>query len=208
MNNPHTIVLASSNKGKLAEFSQMFSTHFANDNITLLPQSEFNVPDADETGLSFIENAILKARHASKISGFAALADDSGLEVDALNGAPGIYSARFSGKPSDEHASKDEYNNRYLLEKLSNTPDEQRCARYQCVLAYVKHHEDPMPQIFHGQWEGRILNAPRGNGGFGYDPLFFVESEQCSASELTKEKKNALSHRAKAISDFIVNFRR
>jgi len=190
------IVLASGNKGKLREFSSMFDTHFAEAGVELVPQTELNVTDADETGLSFVENAIIKARHACAITGLPALADDSGIEVDALNGAPGIYSARYSGEG-------DQGNNAKLLDALKNVAEADRTARFQCVLVYMRHEKDPTPQVFQGSWEGRILTEPSGTEGFGYDPLFFVPSEKCSASELSRERKNEISHRGQAIKEFL-----
>ena len=190
------IVLASGNKGKLREFSAMFATHFADQHITLIPQTELGVSDADETGLSFVENAIIKARHACAVTGKPALADDSGIEVDALDGAPGIYSARYSG-------AGDKANNEKLLEALKGLPEEQRSARFQCVLVYMRHENDPTPQVFQGSWEGRILTAPSGTEGFGYDPVFFVPGEGVSAAELSKERKNELSHRGQAIQQLL-----
>ena len=190
------IVLASGNKGKLREFSAMFATHFADQHITLIPQTELGVSDADETGLSFVENAIIKARHACAVTGKPALADDSGIEVDALDGAPGIYSARYSG-------AGDKANNEKLLEALKGLPEEQRSARFQCVLVYMRHEKDPTPQVFQGSWEGRILTAPSGTEGFGYDPVFFVPGEGVSAAELSKERKNELSHRGQAIQQLL-----
>ena len=190
------IVLASGNQGKLREFSAMFTQHFADQNITLIPQTELGVTDADETGLSFVENAILKARHACAVTGKPALADDSGIEVDALDGAPGIYSARYSGMG-------DKANNEKLLEALKGLPEEQRTARFQCVLVYMRHEKDPTPQVFQGSWEGRILTEESGNEGFGYDPVFFVPPEGVSAAELTREQKNRLSHRGQAIQQLL-----
>jgi len=183
-----TIVLASGNQGKLREFAQILARfHF-------VPQSQFNVPDVEETGLSFVENALIKARNASQHTGLPAISDDSGIEVDALKGAPGIYSARFAGV-----GASDEENNRLLLEKLTAVPDEQRTARYHCVIVYMRHANDPMPLICHGSWEGRILHAPRGNNGFGYDPLFYVHTHDCASAELSPELKNQLSHRGQAL---------
>ena len=190
------IVLASGNKGKLREFSAMFATHFADQHITLIPQTELGVSDADETGLSFVENAIIKARHACAVTGKPALADDSGIEIDALDGAPGIYSARYSG-------AGDKANNEKLLEAMKGLPEEQRSARFQCVLVYMRHEKDPTPQVFQGSWEGRILTAPSGTEGFGYDPVFFVPGEGVSAAELSKERKNELSHRGQAIQQLL-----
>ena len=194
------IVLASGNKGKLREFSAMFSEHFANDNVELIPQTELNVSDADETGLSFVENAIIKARHACLVTGLPALADDSGIEIDALDGAPGIYSARYSGEG-------DQANNVKVLENLKGIPEAQRTARFQCVLVYMRHAEDPTPQVFQGAWEGVILTEPSGTEGFGYDPIFYVPSEQCSAAELSRERKNNLSHRGQAIQQLLARWR-
>ena len=185
------IVLASGNKGKLKEFSQVLG----NLKVEVLPQSEFQVSDADETGLSFVENAILKARHAAKATGLPALADDSGLEVDALNGAPGIYSARFSGPEAT-----DEKNNQLLLDKLQGVPAEQRTARFRCVLAFLRHADDPTPLICQGSWEGRILEQLSGNNGFGYDPLFLVPELEKTSAELVPEEKNKISHRGQAVS--------
>lgn len=190
------IVLASGNKGKLREFSAMFTEHFSDADVELIPQTELNVSDADETGLSFVENAIIKARHACEVTGLPALADDSGIEVDALKGAPGIYSARYSG-------DGDQGNNSKLLRELKNVPAEQRSARFQCVLVYMRHANDPTPQVFQGSWEGQILTEPSGSEGFGYDPVFFVPSENCSAADLSKERKNQLSHRGQAIQQLL-----
>lgn len=189
------IVLASGNTGKLREFMTLFETHFSDKNIEVITQKELNVTDAEETGLSFVENAIIKARNASQITGLPALADDSGIEVDALNGAPGIYSARYSG-------AGDQANNTKLLTELAGVQFEQRSARFQCVLVYLRHATDPTPQIFQGTWEGRILEQASGVNGFGYDPIFYVPSEGCSAAELTKEHKNRISHRGQAMLKF------
>ncbi|WP_330926077.1 RdgB/HAM1 family non-canonical purine NTP pyrophosphatase [Candidatus Sororendozoicomonas aggregata] len=185
------IVLASSNPGKLKEFQQMLSGM----GVSLRPQSDFNIAAVEETGLSFVENAILKARHASKQSGLPAIADDSGLEVDALAGRPGIYSARFAGSDAT-----DSDNNRKLLSVLRGVSPEERKARFQCVLVYMRHPEDPTPVICQGSWEGEILNAPKGEQGFGYDPLFYVSTEGCACAELSADVKNRLSHRAKAMA--------
>ena len=183
------IVLATGNKGKVKEFSELLASHA----ISVLPQSDFAVPDADETGLTFVENAILKARNASAHTGLPAIADDSGLEVDHLNGAPGIYSARYAGDGGSAA------NNAKLLKALHQVPEAQRTARFQCVLVYLRHAEDPTPLICQGTWEGRILTAPSGEAGFGYDPLFYVPDEACSAAELAADRKNELSHRGQAL---------
>ena len=188
------LVLASSNRGKLKEFQQLL----ADSGIEVLPQSEFRTPDAEETGLSFVENAIIKARNASQHSGLPALADDSGLEVDALHGQPGIYSARFAGPQNN-----DQDNNDKLLNLLEDIDDDRRTARFQCVLVMVRHATDPTPLICQGTWEGRILHAPQGENGFGYDPLFFVPEKNCSSAELPQEVKNAISHRGKALAEFL-----
>ena len=190
------IVLASGNQGKLREFSAMFTEHFTDAGVELIPQTELGVSDADETGLSFVENAIIKARHACEVTGLPALADDSGIEVDALKGAPGIYSARYSN-------DGDQGNNDKLLRELADVPTEQRTARFQCVLVYMRHAKDPTPQVFQGSWEGSILTAPSGSEGFGYDPLFYVPSEHCSAADLSKEQKNKISHRGQAIQQLL-----
>ncbi|WP_415883215.1 XTP/dITP diphosphatase [Neptuniibacter sp. QD72_48] len=184
------IVLASGNKGKLKEFNQVL----ADLGVKVVPQSEFNVSDADETGLSFVENAILKARHAAEVTGLPALADDSGLEVDALQGAPGIYSARFSGEDAT-----DTKNNELLLEQLEGIPSEQRSARFRCVLVFMRHANDPTPLICQGSWEGTILEQASGNNGFGYDPLFWIPELEKASAELAPEQKNQLSHRGQAV---------
>jgi XTP/dITP diphosphohydrolase len=191
------IVLASGNKGKLREFADLFAPM----NIEVVPQSEFNVPEAEETGLSFVENAIIKARNAAEHTGLPAIADDSGIEVDYLLGAPGIYSARYSG----ENAS-DEANLQALLAALNGVPENERVARYQCVLVMMRHSKDPTPLICQADWQGHILNEPVGDGGFGYDPIFWVADEKCSAAQLTAEQKHALSHRGKAIRQFMQLF--
>ena len=183
-------MLASNNAGKVREINQLLSEQ----KIQVIPQREFGIQDIEETGLSFVENAILKARHAAKESGLAAIADDSGLEVDALMGAPGIYSARFAGPDCN-----DQDNNRKLLQSLKDIPDEQRTARFQCLMVYMRHADDPTPIICQGTWEGRILQAPSGENGFGYDPLFFVPEENCASAELSPEVKNQLSHRGQAL---------
>ncbi|MFQ3172053.1 MAG: XTP/dITP diphosphohydrolase [Oleispira sp.] len=192
------LVLASGNPGKLREFTQLF----ANKSIQVIPQNEFDTIEAEETGGSFVENAILKARNACKFSGLPALADDSGLEVDALQGAPGIYSARYAGPDASDN---DNYIK--LLTALNDVPLEERSARFQCVLVYMRHENDPMPQVFQGSWEGQILTKPSGVDGFGYDPVFLVPSEGCSSAELSKDKKNTLSHRGKAIQELLRNWR-
>lgn len=191
------VVLASSNKGKLKELQNILAAK----DITLIPQSEFNVSDADETGLSFVENAIIKARHACEATGLPSIADDSGIEVDALNGRPGIYSARFSGKIG---AEADPANNAKLLQELVDVPEAERTARFQCVIVYLRHAQDPMPLICQGTWEGRILFEEQGINGFGYDPLFYVPTHQCASAELAADVKNAISHRGQALQRLLV----
>lgn len=184
------LVLASGNAGKLAEIARLLEPL----GLVIRTQTEFGITPPEETGLSFIENAILKARHAARLSGLPALADDSGLEVDFLNGAPGIYSARYAGEDGNDAA-----NNRKLLDALEGVPAGQRSARFRCVIALLRHAEDPMPLVATGTWEGRILEAPRGEGGFGYDPLFLPEGLERTAAELGKAEKNRLSHRGQAL---------
>jgi XTP/dITP diphosphohydrolase len=184
------VVLASNNKGKLRELGELLADH----HMQVVAQGEFDIPEAVEDGLSFVENAIIKARHAAALSGLAAVADDSGLEVDALNGEPGIFSARYAGE-----GGGDEANNRKLLEALAEVPDERRTARFQCVMVFMRHAKDPTPLVCQGSWEGRILRQPRGANGFGYDPLFWVAAENATAAELPAEVKNAQSHRGKAL---------
>jgi XTP/dITP diphosphohydrolase len=185
------IVLASGNAGKCREFQQVLQPA----RIELTLQKSLGINDADETGLTFVENAIIKARHAAQLSGLPALADDSGLEVDALRGAPGIYSARFSGSDAT-----DARNNEKLLQMLKDVPMSQRGARFQCVLVLMRHAADPTPLICQGSWGGRILEAPRGENGFGYDPLFFVDALDSTSAQLTPEIKNRVSHRGQALA--------
>ncbi|MCH8532151.1 MAG: RdgB/HAM1 family non-canonical purine NTP pyrophosphatase [Saccharospirillum sp.] len=187
-------VLASGNAGKLREFNRLLSPL----GIEVQAQGDFDVEDADETGLSFIENAILKARHAAAHTGLPALADDSGIEIDALNGAPGIYSARYSAMKGGEGGDK--ANIDQVLRELAEKPDAARTARFQCVLAFMRHATDPSPLIVQRAWEGEILDAPVGQGGFGYDPVFYVPEQGCTAAELDAEVKNRLSHRGQAIA--------
>ena len=184
------IVLASNNAGKVREINELL----AQQEIQVVPQREFGVQEVEETGLTFVENAILKARNAARHSGLPAIADDSGIEVDALHGAPGIYSARYAGS-----GCGDQDNNRKLLEELVGVPEVRRSARFQCLMVYMRHASDPTPIICQGTWEGRILLKPEGENGFGYDPLFFVPSENCSAAQLGPQQKNRLSHRGQAL---------
>lgn len=191
------IVLASGNAGKLREFQQMLGGA----DIEFVTQRSLGVSDADETGLSFVENAILKARHASALTGLPALADDSGIEVDALRGQPGIYSARYASV-----GATDQQNNDKLLAALASVPIEQRGARYQCVIVFMRHAEDPMPFISQGTWEGRILYAQSGENGFGYDPLFYVPTHGCASAELEPAIKNSISHRGQALRQLLASW--
>jgi XTP/dITP diphosphohydrolase len=186
----NAFVLATNNHGKLAEFTQLLAPY----RVTIYPQSKFVAAGADETGATFRDNALLKARHAAQASGLPAIADDSGLEVDALDGAPGVYSARFAG----EYAT-DDANNRKLLAELAGVPPSLRTARFRCVLAYVRDANDSAPLIAEGAWEGSILGEPRGAHGFGYDSLFLPLASASSAAELTSATKNSVSHRGLAM---------
>ncbi len=188
------IVLASGNTGKIREIQALLLPR----NIQVLPQSAFAIAEAEETAPTFLENALLKARNASKYSGLPALADDSGLEVDALNGAPGIYSARYAGSQAGAQA-----NNMKLLEALEGFDSDQRRARFRCVLVYLRHPFDPSPIIAQGVWEGVIAKTLQGEGGFGYDPLFYLPELGKTAAELPPEEKNRLSHRGKALRQLL-----
>lgn len=184
------IVLASNNAGKAREIGRVL----ADLDVEIVPQSAFQAGEIEETGLSFVENALLKARHAAHLSGLPALADDSGIEVDALDGAPGIYSARYGGPDAD-----DRMNNEKLIEAMQDVPDAGRGARFQCVIVLMRRPLDSMPLICTGSWEGRILREPRGRHGFGYDPLFYVPTHDCASAELDPDVKNRISHRAQAL---------
>lgn len=184
-------VLATGNPGKLEEMRALLGDL----GIRIHAQSEFSVPEAEETGLTFIENALLKARNASRHTGLPALADDSGLEVDALNGAPGIYSARFAGK-----LASDADNNRALLKAMADVPAGARAARFHCVLVLMSHWRDPTPRICQGVWSGQILFEGQGSGGFGYDPLFLPDGLATSSAQLSPEAKNRISHRGRALA--------
>ncbi len=185
------IVLATGNPGKVREMKQLLSDL----GMVIVPQGELGVPEAEETGLSFVENALIKARNAAQYTGLPAIADDSGLEVDALQGAPGIHSSRYAGA----HAS-DEENINKLLQALQSVPESERTARFRCVVVYLRHATDPSPLICEGSWEGRILPAPQGANGFGYDPVFLVPETGCSSAELDAATKNRLSHRGQALA--------
>ncbi|WMS94112.1 RdgB/HAM1 family non-canonical purine NTP pyrophosphatase [Pseudoalteromonas sp. HL-AS2] len=187
-----TLVLATGNPGKVNELANMLSPL----NINVVPQSDFNVGEVAETGTTFVENAIIKARHAAKITGMPAIADDSGLEVDGLNGAPGVYSARFAGAGATDQDNIDK-----LLLELDNNPI--RTARFWCVLVLMRHANDPTPLICSASWEGEITLTQNGEGGFGYDPVFFVPTLNCTSADLTKEQKNAISHRGQALQNLL-----
>lgn len=184
------IVFASNNAGKVREVAAILADH----PWTLAPQSEYAVPEAAETGLSFVENAILKARNACRHTGLPAIADDSGIAVDALDGAPGIYSARFAGEDGNDAA-----NNRRLLDELCDVPNDQRGAAFHCVMVAMRHAADPTPLVCHGHWNGVIVDTPRGGNGFGYDPLFLIPDLGLTSAELDPQTKNRLSHRGQAL---------
>jgi XTP/dITP diphosphohydrolase len=188
---PKTLVIASNNPGKIAEFNDLLAP------LGLAPvaQGELGVSEAEEPAVTFVENAILKARHAARITGLPALADDSGLAVDALSGQPGVRSARYAG---DNASDTDNVNT--LLANMADVPDGKRTAQFHSVLVYLRHADDPTPLVCHGQWHGSILHQPSGAGGFGYDPIFFVPERNCSAAELSRAEKGQLSHRGKALA--------
>ena len=185
------VVLATGNPGKVRELADLLSAF----GLDIVAQTDLGVESAEETGLTFIENALLKARHAAQITGLPAIADDSGLAVDALGGAPGIYSARYAGE-----AASDRENLEKLLNALETVPDGERQAQFHCVLVYLRHAEDPTPLVFHGSWAGEITRSAAGEGGFGYDPIFYVPELGKTAAELSKTEKGAVSHRGKALT--------
>ena len=184
------VVLASGNAGKLRELNSLL----AGLDLQLVSQVELGIPAVEETGTTFEGNALLKARHAAGAARLPAIADDSGIEVDALNGAPGLYSARYAGPDADDAA-----NNAKLLRALQDVPEAARTARYRCVLAFVRYADDPYPLLAQGSWEGRIIDSPRGSGGFGYDPYFWLPQRGCTAAELEAGEKDHLSHRGQAM---------
>ena len=188
--NKQTIVLATGNPGKVRELQELL----ADSCYEIRPQSDYATPEAVEDGLGFVENALIKARNASKHTGLPAIADDSGIAVDALNGAPGIYSARYAGT-----GASDEQNLQLLLQNMQGVDDDERTARFICLMVYVRHAEDPTPIICQGEWQGTLLREPSGENGFGYDPIFFVAEKGCSSAELAADEKNRLSHRGKAL---------
>ena len=191
-----TLVLATGNPGKVKELANMLSSL----NINVVPQSDFNVGEVAETGTTFVENAIIKARHAAKVTGLPAIADDSGLVVDALGGAPGIYSARYAGADATDDTNIDK-----LLAALDG--ETQRKAHFFCTLVFMRHADDPVPLVSQGKWQGEILNARSGNDGFGYDPVFHVPTHGCTAAELEKAEKNRISHRGNALAILLDNMR-
>ncbi|WP_203298768.1 RdgB/HAM1 family non-canonical purine NTP pyrophosphatase [Marinobacter sediminum] len=185
------IVIASNNKGKIAELTDLLGPL----GMTPVAQGELGVGEAEEPAVTFVENAILKARHASRITGLPALADDSGLAVDCLNGQPGVRSARYAGDNASDQDNVDA-----LLAAMASVPEGQRGAQFHCVLVFLRHADDPTPVVCHGRWPGAILSAPAGDGGFGYDPVFWVAEHQCSAAELTRAEKSRISHRGRALA--------
>lgn len=187
------IILASGNQGKIREIKKLLTDL----PIEFISQSEFNVSEAEETGTTFIENALIKARHAAAETGMPAMADDSGLSIDALNGAPGVYSARYAGESANDHDRIQK-----VLKELTDVPAEKRGAQFHCAIAFVKSADDPNPIVCEGIWPGIILNEPRGDKGFGYDPIFFVPEKNCSAAELDPDLKNEMSHRGRAMREF------
>ena len=191
-----TLVLATGNQGKVNELAQMLSPL----EINVVPQSDFNVSAVAETGTTFVENAIIKARHAAKVTGLPAIADDSGLEVDGLNGAPGVYSARFAGEQASDQDNIDK-----LLNELADNPN--RSARFWCVLVLMRHADDPTPLICSASWEGQITQSQDGQGGFGYDPVFYVPELKCTSAQLTKKQKNAVSHRGTALQRLLTELK-
>jgi XTP/dITP diphosphohydrolase len=188
------IILASNNAGKVREINAMLTGH----DLQVVAQSEFSVPEIEETGLTFVENAILKARNASRHAGLPAIADDSGIEIPALNGRPGIYSARYAGK-----GASDEDNLYKLMDEIRKLPEEKRQARFVCLMVYLRHADDPVPLIAEGIWEGIAMTEPKGKNGFGYDPMFYVPAHQCTSAELPPDIKNSISHRGQALRKLI-----
>lgn len=188
------IILASNNVAKAREIQAVLDPQ----RFHLIRQSEYDVPEVAETGTTFVENAIIKARHAALKTGLPALADDSGLEVDALQGAPGVYSARYASENADDAS-----NNAKLLNDLADLAEARRTARFRCMIVYMRHAQDPMPVICAGTWEGSILTETRGDNGFGYDPLFYVPTHRCSSAQLHPDEKNRISHRAQALQKLV-----
>lgn len=191
------IVLASGNVGKLKEMAALLSGL----SIKILPQSNFSVPEAEETGLSFVENALIKARNACIHTNKPAIADDSGIEVDFLEGAPGIYSSRYAGE-----GASDEENLQLLIDNILDRGLKKPAARFQCVMVYLRHSKDPTPIIAHGTWQGHLVTEPAGTNGFGYDPIFFVTETGCTSAEISPQVKNQISHRGQAMRDLLKIF--
>ncbi|SEQ36404.1 XTP/dITP diphosphohydrolase [Rosenbergiella nectarea] len=191
---PQNVVLATGNAGKVSELAELLRDF----GLTITAQTELGVGSVEETGLTFIENALIKARHAARVTGLPAIADDSGLAVDALQGAPGIYSARYAGE-----AACDNDNLNKLLTAMQEVPDAQRQAAFHCVLVYLTHADDPTPIVCYGRWPGMIARQPSGQGGFGYDPIFYVPEQQKCAAEMSKAEKSALSHRGQALQQLM-----
>lgn len=198
------IVIATNNQGKIKEFESLLK----DTQCKLSPQSDFGVGGVAETGLSFVENALIKARHCCKHTDLPCIADDSGIVVDALRGAPGIYSARFARTDFPTREQNDRANNRLLLEKLKAIPETQRSARFHCALVFMRFAEDPCPLVCQASWEGQILFEPRGENGFGYDPLFYLPLSGCSSAELSSEQKNRISHRGQAMRKLLTELTR
>lgn len=192
--NKQKVVLASNNPGKVKEINALL----AETQFHVIPQSELGVEEAEETGLTFLENALIKARNAASHTKLPAIADDSGIEVPALNGRPGIYSARFAGVNAS-----DEENLNKLIEEIESLDEQDRFARFVCVMVFLRHAEDPTPIIAQGFWNGEVITKPRGENGFGYDPMFYVPSENCVSAELSAELKNKLSHRGQALQHLL-----
>ena len=197
-NQTHRVVLASNNTGKLREIGDMLKGLY----MEVLLQAQFQVPEVEETGLTFVENAILKARNAARYSGLPAIGDDSGIEIDALGGKPGIYSARYAGT-----GSSDEDNLRKLIGEIRQLPEQDRRARFVCCMAYLRHADDPDPVLARGVWEGIAITEPRGSNGFGYDPVFYVATHDCTSAELPPAVKNQLSHRGQALYQLMKNLK-
>ncbi|WP_241647542.1 RdgB/HAM1 family non-canonical purine NTP pyrophosphatase [Rosenbergiella metrosideri] len=191
---PQNVVLATGNAGKVSELAELLRDF----GLTITAQTELGVGSVEETGLTFIENALIKARHAARVTGLPAIADDSGLAVDALQGVPGIYSARYAGE-----TASDTDNLNKLLTAMQDVPDAQRQAAFHCVLVYLAHADDPTPIVCYGRWPGMIAREPSGQGGFGYDPIFYLPEQQKSAAEMSKAEKSALSHRGQALQQLM-----
>ncbi len=199
------IVLATDNAGKVREIQAVFAGGGI-DGLEIVPQSQFDVSEAIEDGLTFVENALIKARNAAKLTGLPAIADDSGIEVDFINGQPGIYSARYAGEKDDSGKDQNKANNAKLLNALKGVKKEQRTARFQCVIVYLKHELDPTPIICQAAWEGYITEEAAGVQGFGYDPIFWVTEQNCTSAELPPELKNQISHRGQALKKLLTAF--